>query len=117
MSCPPAVWCEPWPLPPGKLGKFLKRRVGATLRFVPNDSEALQRLLQAETRADSGGGMPIASLLVPGLTVLAHPDVGRAGERVLLASLPAGREEVLSRREPQFSAPGSGVLRPLADPF
>jgi two-component system, NtrC family, nitrogen regulation response regulator GlnG len=84
---------------------------------VPNDSEALQRLLQAETRADSGGGMPIASLLVPGLTVLAHPDVGRAGERVLLASLPAGREEVLSRREPQFSAPGSGVLRPLADPF
>ena len=61
--------------------------------------------------------MPVASLLVPGLTVLAHPDVGRAGERVLLAGLPAGREEVLSRREPQFSAPGSGVLRPLADPF
>ena len=84
---------------------------------MPNDSEALQRLLQAETRADSGGGVPVASLLVPGLTVLAHPDVGRAGERVLLASLPAGREELLSRREPQFSAPGSGILRPLADPF
>ncbi|HEV7506692.1 MAG TPA: sigma 54-interacting transcriptional regulator [Thermoanaerobaculia bacterium] len=84
---------------------------------MPNNSEALQRLLQAETRADSGGGVPLASLLVPGLTVLAHPDVGRVGERVLLAGLPAGREELLSRREPQFSAPGSGILRPLADPF
>jgi two-component system nitrogen regulation response regulator GlnG len=84
---------------------------------VPNDSEALQRLLQTETRGDSGGGVPIASLLVPGLTVLAHPDVQRVGERVLLVGLPAGREEVISRREPLFSAPGSGILRPLADPF
>jgi two-component system nitrogen regulation response regulator GlnG len=84
---------------------------------VPNHSEALRHQLQAETRADSGGGVPIASLLVPGLTVLAHADVARVGERVLLVSLPAGREEVLSRREPPFSAPGSGVLRPLADPF
>jgi two-component system nitrogen regulation response regulator GlnG len=84
---------------------------------VPNDSEALQRLLQAETRGDSGVGIPVASLLVPGLTVLAHPDVSRVGERVLLASLPAGRMELLSRVEPQFSAPRSGVLRPLADPY
>jgi two-component system nitrogen regulation response regulator GlnG len=84
---------------------------------VPNDSEALQRLLQAETRGDSGGGMPVASLLVPGLTVLAHPDVSRVGERVLLAGLPAGRVELLSRVEPRFSAPGSGDLRPLADPY
>jgi two-component system, NtrC family, nitrogen regulation response regulator GlnG len=84
---------------------------------VPNDSEALQRLLQAETRADSGGGVPIASVLVPGLTVLAHPDVQRVGERVLLVGLPSGREELLSRREPQFSALGSGILRPLSDPF
>jgi hypothetical protein len=130
MSCLPAGWCdrgisfqkgldlrtnrESWNQ--GSC-QFLKRRVGATLRSVPNNSEALQRLLQAETRADSGGGVPVASLLVPGLTVLAHPDVGRVGERVLLVGLPAGREELLSRREPQFSAPGSGILRPLADPF
>jgi len=84
---------------------------------VPNDSEALQQLLQADTRGDSGGGLPVASLLVPGLTVLAHPDAQRVGDRVLLAGLPAGREEPVSRREPRFSAPGSGVLRPLADPF
>jgi two-component system nitrogen regulation response regulator GlnG len=84
---------------------------------VPNESEVLRHLLQAETRGDSGGGLPIAFLLIPGLTVLAHPDIGRVGERALLAGLPAGREEVLSRREPQFSAPGSGLLRPLADPF
>ncbi len=61
--------------------------------------------------------MPVASLLVPGLTVLAHPDVSRVGERVLLAGLPARRVELLSRVEPRFSAPGSGVLRPLADPY
>src|ERR1700754_4368633 len=61
--------------------------------------------------------MPVASLLVPGLTVLAHPDVSRVGERVLLAGLPAGRTELLSRVEPRFSAPGGGVLRPLADPY
>ena len=84
---------------------------------MPNDSEALQQLLQADTRGDSGGGLPVASLLVPGLTVLAHPDAQRVGDRVLLAGLPAGREEPVSRREPRFSAPGSGVLRPLADPF
>ncbi|MFY9824157.1 MAG: sigma-54 dependent transcriptional regulator [Thermoanaerobaculia bacterium] len=77
----------------------------------------MQRLLQAETRADSGGRLPITSLLVPGLTILAHPSVERVGDRVLLAGLPAGREELVSRREPPFSAPGSGVLRPLADPF
>ncbi|HSS77852.1 MAG TPA: sigma-54 dependent transcriptional regulator [Thermoanaerobaculia bacterium] len=84
---------------------------------MPNDSEALQRLLQADTRGDSGGGSPVASLLVPGLTVLAHPDAQRVGDRVFLAGLPAGREEPVSRREPRFSAPGGGVLRPLADPF
>ncbi len=56
-------------------------------------------------------------MLVPGLTILAHPDVERVGERSLLSGLPAGREELLSRREPQFSAPGCGSLRPPADPY
>ncbi|HEX4966797.1 MAG TPA: sigma 54-interacting transcriptional regulator [Thermoanaerobaculia bacterium] len=84
---------------------------------MPNDSEVLRHLLQAETRGDSGGRAPVASLLAPGLTVLAHPDLVRVGERAILSSLPAGREELISRREPQFSAPGSGVLRPLADPY
>jgi two-component system nitrogen regulation response regulator GlnG len=84
---------------------------------VPNASEALRLRLQAETRADSGSGPVAGSFLVPGLTVLHHPDVERVGERVVLSGLPAGREEVLSRAEPAFSQPGRNALRPLADPY
>jgi two-component system nitrogen regulation response regulator GlnG len=84
---------------------------------VPNDSEVLRRQLQADTRAESASGLPAGSLLVPGLTILYHPDAGRVGERVALAGLAAGREELLSRTEPAFSAPGSPRLRPLADPY
>ena len=84
---------------------------------MPNDSEVLRRQLQADTRAESAGGLPAGALLVPGLTILHHPDAGRVGERVALAGLVAGREEILSRTEPAFSAPGSPLLRPLADPY
>jgi two-component system, NtrC family, nitrogen regulation response regulator GlnG len=84
---------------------------------VPNDSEALRRQLQADTRAESASGLPAGSLLIPGLTILHHPDAGRVGERVALAGLAAGREEILSRTEPAFSAPGRSLLRPLADPY
>jgi two-component system nitrogen regulation response regulator GlnG len=84
---------------------------------VPNDSEALQRLLQADTRAESGGASLAAPILVPGLTILHHPDAERAGERVALAGLLSGRREALARGEPAFSQPGSALLRPLADPY
>jgi two-component system nitrogen regulation response regulator GlnG len=84
---------------------------------VPNDSEALQRLLQADTRAESGGASPGAPILVPGLTILHHPDAERAGERVALAGLLSGRREALARGEPAFSQPGGALLRPLADPY
>ena len=55
-------------------------------------------------------------LLVPGLTVLAHPDLGRIGDRAALLSLGSWQEVHLSRLEPRFAAPGSGRLMPLADP-
>jgi two-component system nitrogen regulation response regulator GlnG len=61
-----------------------------------------------------------STALVPGLTVLWHPDVERVGERVLLAGLAAGMEERLSRYEPRFLAPdaaGAAAPQPLADPF
>jgi two-component system, NtrC family, nitrogen regulation response regulator GlnG len=83
---------------------------------VPNNSEGLLGLLQADTRADSGSAPPAGSLLVPGLTVLHHPDPERVGERATLPGLASGREEILSRGEPAFSQPGRNVLRPLADP-
>ena len=54
--------------------------------------------------------------MVPGLTVLFHPDAERAGERVALPGLVSDREEPLSRLEPAFSQPGRPGLRPLADP-
>ena len=84
---------------------------------MPNDSEALQRLLQADTRAESSGASPVAPFYVPGLTVLYHPDAERTGERVALAGLAAGRREALARGEPAFCQPGSALLRPLADPY
>ena len=85
---------------------------------MPNDSEALRRLLQADTRAESAGAPVVANALVPGLTILHHPDAGRAGERAPLLGLVSGREEPLSRSEPAFSQPGgAALLRPLADPY
>ena len=84
---------------------------------MPNDSEALRHLLQADTRGDSESSPAAGSLLVPGLTILYHPDLGRIGERVSLPGLPSGREELLSRGAPAFCQPGSSVLRPLADPY
>lgn len=69
-----------------------------------------------ETRAVSGG-RETASSTVPGLTILAHSDVQRVGERVALIDLASGREERLSRLEPAFGAPGEPWRRPLADPY
>jgi two-component system nitrogen regulation response regulator GlnG len=85
---------------------------------VPDESEALRLWLQAETRGGSGGAEGVtASLRVPGLTVLAHPQISRVGEVALLAGVAAGRSEVVSRVEPGFAVPGEGRVRPLADPF
>ncbi|HEY3570759.1 MAG TPA: sigma 54-interacting transcriptional regulator [Thermoanaerobaculia bacterium] len=84
---------------------------------MPNNSEALRRLLQTDTQAESAGISPAAAILVPGLTVLHHPEAERSGERVALAGLISGRAESLARGEPAFSHPGSALLRPLADPY
>ncbi len=83
---------------------------------MPNDSERLRRQLQADTRVDSGAGISAGAFLVPGLTILLHPDAERTGERVALPGLVSGREEPLSRLEPAFSQPGRSALHPLADP-
>jgi two-component system nitrogen regulation response regulator GlnG len=52
---------------------------------------------------------------VPALTILCHPDLGRVGERSLLAGLLEGRTAQLSRLEPGFEPPGQGGPRPLGD--
>ena len=60
---------------------------------------------------------PVGSHLLPGLTILHHPDLKRVGERVVLIGVSSGREELLSRGKPAFSQPGESVLRPLVDPY
>jgi two-component system nitrogen regulation response regulator GlnG len=59
-----------------------------------------------------GAGAP----RVPGLTLVAHPDVRRVGERVALPEVSSGRNVELSRLVPLFSPPGGGAPEPLADP-
>ncbi|HSS51219.1 MAG TPA: sigma 54-interacting transcriptional regulator, partial [Thermoanaerobaculia bacterium] len=70
----------------------------------------------AKTR--SGSDQPdVASSIVVGLTILAHSDIRRIGERAGLLGLASGREEPLSRLAPAFADPGEPVQRPLADPY
>jgi two-component system nitrogen regulation response regulator GlnG len=49
------------------------------------------------------------------LTILYHPDVRRAGERVILGGLAPGRPVPLSRLEPAFEPPYRSGARPLLD--
>ena len=64
------------------------------------------------------GGLPddpeggSASLAHPALTILYHPDLRRAGERVLLNELAAGQPVQLSRLEPGFAPPGQPTRAP-----
>ncbi|MEM7352143.1 MAG: sigma 54-interacting transcriptional regulator [Acidobacteriota bacterium] len=81
-----------------------------------NDSIDLQRRLETETRisatAERSGALRVD---VPALTIVAHPDPRRIGERVLLPELLSGEEVALSRRVPLFAQPGSSVAAPLSD--
>jgi len=69
-----------------------------------------------ETRSEVDRHEAVVSS-VTGLTILAHPDVRRVGERVALLDCTSEREEWLSRLEPSFAAPGEALRRPLADPY
>jgi two-component system nitrogen regulation response regulator GlnG len=62
-------------------------------------------------------GEPQASLTVPGLTILGHPQFHRVGERAALLDLSSGREVLLSRTEPGFAPPGESVVQPLTVPY
>lgn len=49
------------------------------------------------------------------LTVLTHPEPELIGARAFLPEIQVGRVASLSRLTPEFTAPVSGVVRPLAD--
>ncbi len=71
--------------------------------------------LETDTRAASRQWSEMTETRSPALTVLAHPDRRRIGERAILPLLPVGREVGIARGEPGFSQPGERQERPLAD--
>jgi two-component system nitrogen regulation response regulator GlnG len=54
---------------------------------------------------------------VPVLTLISHPTATRAGARLVLDAVVAGREVALSRNGPNFTRPGEPFGHPLSDPF
>lgn len=72
--------------------------------------------LDASTLAAGSREIPVPEPRLPALTILAHPDPRRVGERVLLPGLVSAGHVVLSRLTPRFGPPGGGEARPLADP-
>ena len=81
------------------------------------DPDSISRFQDLETATRSTvDPREVIELRVPGLTVLAHPDVRRVGERVVLNAQASGQEVLLSRLEPLFAAPGGPRHRPLSDP-
>ncbi len=59
-----------------------------------------------ETAAESSAAEPMA---LPALTILGHPDLDRVGEVVILGELASGREVLLARHQPRFTAPGAAA--------
>ncbi len=55
--------------------------------------------------------------LTAALTIAAHPDPARVGERLVLRGLAAGQEILLSRLEPVFHRADGSAGGPLEDPF
>ena len=52
---------------------------------------------------------------VPALTILAHSDPERVGDRLVLPAIAAGREVLLARLEPSFPRPRTLKSAPLGD--
>jgi DNA-binding NtrC family response regulator len=77
------------------------------------------RILGDDTDAETRVSSRVEALeraTVPGVTVLAHPEVHRVGERAAWPEMLAGRPVFLSRLEPGFAQPGEPGLAPLAEP-
>jgi two-component system nitrogen regulation response regulator GlnG len=68
-------------------------------------------------RAPRGEREVGARQALPVLTVLGHADLSRVGDRAFLGELVRGKEALLSRQEPRFTAPGAFRGEPLADVF
>ncbi|NTX36050.1 sigma-54-dependent Fis family transcriptional regulator [Myxococcus sp. CA033] len=70
------------------------------------------------TAGHSSGASALVRRRVPTLTIVSHPDLQRAGERVLLEVMETlGVPMSVSRNGPDFARPGASGARPLDDPF
>jgi len=84
----------------------------------------VQRKTDGSTVGLSGTGLSAEALgqerprqPLPTLTVLYHPDLRRIGNLLTLAELPLGREALISRYQPELTAPGQLTGQPLADSY
>src|SRR6185369_459309 len=89
-----------------------------------NPQQMVQRKTDGSTVGLSGTGLSAEALgqerprqPLPTLTVLYHPDLRRIGNLLTLAELPLGREALISRYQPELTAPGQLTGQPLADSY
>ncbi|WP_224245442.1 sigma 54-interacting transcriptional regulator [Hyalangium gracile] len=76
-----------------------------------------QKLADASTVVPSPRPRERTQRVVPALTVISHPDLQRAGERLVLAALATQESVAVSRTAPEFKFPGALQGMALADPF
>jgi two-component system nitrogen regulation response regulator GlnG len=82
----------------------------------PTD-DPLETSLAASTVNAGAAAVAVAERRIPALTLIAHPDLERIGERASLPALVSGQEIEISRLAPAFAAPGgAGPSRALSDP-
>lgn len=75
------------------------------------------RHLETTTASElAGAALRRAASTIPALTILCHPDPSRVGEQAPLVALRRDGQAEVSRLEPDFSAPGTELRRPLGDP-
>ena len=79
-------------------------------------SKEWRQHLETETRSGTHHQGVREKARSPGLTILAHANSRRVGDRVALATLASGRSMQLSRLEPGFEPPAGGDKVPLGDP-
>jgi two-component system nitrogen regulation response regulator GlnG len=87
-------------------------RVRRTLYAVASGS---QHGIDASTEIPRGARIAAAEELIPALTIAAHPDLERVGDRFVFDRNAAGREVLVSRSAPEFLAAGRALGAPLAD--
>ncbi|RKG84427.1 sigma 54-interacting transcriptional regulator [Corallococcus terminator] len=87
-------------------------------RNGPRDSLSPSGVAEVSTAAGEQQRVTAsADALVPALTLISHPTATRAGARLLLDAVLAGRDVALSRNGPHFTRPGEPFGHPLSDPF